>query len=113
MLFAEESASDGAMEFIASALSLTLPEDLTEIVISILEAYREESAESFIALDCEAGAAGAPAVIWCDAHVVDRLDDLQVMSNLPETWPGCAAFFQDLLDEEGHERGMAVPDRWL
>ncbi len=69
--------------------------------------FLAEPAESFIALDCEGGANGVPTVIWCDAHDVDHLDDLQTMSNPPETWPSYSAFFSYLLDEEEEERGEA------
>ena len=66
-----------------------------------------EPSESLIVLDCESNATGGPAVIWCDANDVGRVDHVPSMSNLPGTWPSYSAFFSYLLDEEEEERGEA------
>jgi len=62
-----------------------------------------EPPESLIVLDCESRISTSPAVVWCDAQDVSRLDNIAALSK-PETWRCYADFFAYLLGEEEIER---------
>jgi hypothetical protein len=62
-----------------------------------------EPPESLIVLDCESKTHGTPAVIWCDAQEVRRLNDVTTLSK-PGVWQSYMDFFKHLLKEEETER---------
>jgi hypothetical protein len=64
-----------------------------------------EPADSLIVLDCTADGVTNPAVIWCDAHDVVRLNDPATMHK-PDRWSTYAGFFSGLLDQEDEERAQ-------
>lgn len=61
-----------------------------------------EPPASLIVMNANSGNS-SPAVIWCDAIDVSRLENLQGMHD-PQTWASYAEFFGFLLDTEERER---------
>jgi hypothetical protein len=62
-----------------------------------------EPPESLIVMDCEAHLTKTPAVIWCDAFDVSRLNDIKSLSK-PDLWQSYLEFFAYLLELEESDR---------